>query len=69
MACPLHLFCGVGMFGVFGHTDLGGVAFGRCLFFVYGSDAVTWRMTADGVELCLCGHWDEGKGDELCDED
>ena len=69
MACPLRLFCGIGMLGLFGHTDLGGVAFGRCLFSVYGGDAYSGCMTADGVELGLCGHWDEGKDDEYCDDD
>ena len=34
-----------------GQMDMGGVAFGRCLIFVYGGDASAWRMTADGVEL------------------
>ena len=27
------------------------------------------HMTADGIELRLCGHWDEGKDDEYCDDD
>ena len=69
MTCPLRLFCGIGVPGLFGHTDLGGVAFGRCLFFVYGGDAYSMHMTADGIELRLCGHRDEGKDDEYCDDD
>ena len=69
MTCPLRLFCGVGMFRFLWHTDLGGVACGRCLFFVYGGDAYSMRMTTDGVELRLCGHRDEGKDNEYCEDD